>query len=136
MAWTENCRTCQELGIHALDLCRFFFDEDPISIYARMPKGGSPNGPDYLYLIRLEVSGDRVAHLSFDRLCRGPHRYLEMRLDGSSGCVATSIGGNIALSAGIRGGSHKPYVNIDFTMGGCALLYRGAKSSGKSHPIR
>ena len=121
----ETRRTCQEFGIHALDLCRFFFDEDPISIYARMPKGGSPNGPDYLNLIRLEFSGDRVAHLSLDRLCRGPHRYLEMRLDGSSGCVETRIGGNIALSAGIRGGSHKPYVNIDFTMGGCALLYRG-----------
>lgn len=121
----ETRRTCQEFGIHALDLCRFFFDEDPISIYARMPKGGNPNGPDYLNLIRLEFSGDRVAHVSLDRLCRGPHRYLEIRLDGSSGCVETSIGGNIALSAGIRGGSRKPYVSLDVTPGGRAMLYQG-----------
>ncbi|MBI3529610.1 MAG: Gfo/Idh/MocA family oxidoreductase [Betaproteobacteria bacterium] len=121
----ETRRTCQEFGIHALDLCRFFFDEDPVSVYARMPKGGNPNGPDYLNLIRLEFSGDRVAHISLDRLCRGPHRYLEMRLDGSSGCVETSIGGNIALSAGVRGGSRKPYVNLDVTLGGRALLYQG-----------
>ncbi len=120
-------RTCQEFGIHALDLCRFFFDEDPVSIYARMPKGGNPDGPDYLNLIRLEFSGDRVAHLSLDRLCRGPHRYLEMRLDGSRGCVETSIGGNLAFSAGIRGGSRKPYVNFDVTPGGRALLYQGEK---------
>lgn len=123
----ETRRTCQEFGIHALDLCRFFFDEDPISVYARMPKGGNSNGPDYLNLIRLEFSGDRVAHLSLDRLCRGPHRYLEMRLDGSSGCIETSIGGNIALSAGIRGGSRKPYVDFDVTLGGRALLYQGEK---------
>jgi len=121
----ETRRTCQEFGIHALDLCRFFFDEDPVAIYARMPKGGNPHGPDYLNLIRLEFSGDRVAHLGLDRLCRGRNRYLEMRLDGSRGCVETSIGGNIAFSAGIRGGSRKPYVSLDFTLGGRAVLYHG-----------
>ena len=123
----DTRRTCQEFGIHALDLCRFFFDEDPVSIYARMPKGAHPNGPDYLNLIRLEFSGDRVAHISLDRLSRGPHRYLEMRLDGSSGCIETSIGGNIAVTAGVRGGSRKPYMNLDITPGGRALLYEGEK---------
>ena len=48
-----------------------------------------------------------------------------MRLDGSNGCIETSIGGNIALSAGVRGGSRKPYFNLDVTMGGRALLYNG-----------
>jgi len=100
----ETRRTCQEFGIHALDLCRFFFDEDPVSVYARMPKGRNLNGPDYLILICLVYSGDRVAHLCLDRLSRGPRRYLDMRLDGSNGCVETSIGGNTALTAGIRGG--------------------------------
>lgn len=121
----EMRRTCQEFGIHALDLCRFFFDEDPVAICARMPKGGNPGGPDYLNLIRLEFSGDRVAHVGLDRLCRGPQRYLEMRLDGSGGCVETSIGGNIAFAMGIRGGSRKPYVNLDVSLGGRALLYQG-----------
>jgi len=123
----EVRRTCQEFGIHALDLCRFFFDEDPVSIYARMPKGGNPNGPDYLNLIRLEFSGDRVAHISLDRLCRGPHRYLEVRLDGSNACIETSIGGNIAFTVGVRGGSRKPYVSLDATLGGRAVLYQGEK---------
>lgn len=121
-------RTCLEFGSHVLDLCRFFFDEDPVSVCARMPKGRNPDGPDYLNLIRLEFSGDRVANVSLDRLSRGPHRYLEMRLDGSSGCVETSIGGNISFAAGIRGGSRRPYVSLDFTLGGCALLYQGEKA--------
>lgn len=121
----ETRRTCLEFGIHALDLCRFFFSEDPVAIDVRMPKGRIPDGPDYLNLIRLEFSGDRVAHISLDRMSRGPHRYLEMRLDGSHGCVETSIGGNIAFCAGIRGSSRKPYVNLDVTWGGRALLYHG-----------
>lgn len=123
----EMRRTCMEFGIHALDLCRFFFGEDPVAIDARMPKGRNPGGPDYLNLIRLEFSGDRVAQINLDRLSRGPHRYLEMRLDGSNGCVETSLGGNIAFTAGIRGSSRKPYANLDVTWGGRALLYQGEK---------
>jgi predicted dehydrogenase len=123
----DTRRTCLEFGIHALDLCRYFFGEDPVRIDARMPKGRAPDGPDYLNLIRLEFSGDRVAHISLDRLCRGPHRYLEMRLDGSLGCVETSIGGNVGLAAGIRGGTRRPYLNLDVTLGGRALLYQGER---------
>jgi scyllo-inositol 2-dehydrogenase (NADP+) len=123
----DTRRTCLEFGIHALDLCRYFFGEDPVSVDARMPKGRAPDGPDYLNLIRLEFSGDRVAHLSLDRLCRGPHRYLEMRLDGSQGCVETSMGGHFALCAGIRGGSRRPYASLDVSPGGRALLYQGER---------
>lgn len=120
-------RTCQEFGIHAIDLCRYFFGEDPVAIYARMPKGEKPRGPDYLNLIRLEFSGDRVAHICLDRLSRGPHRYLDIRLDGTHACIETAIGGNIALAAGIRGGSRRPYVDLDITWGGRATLYHGER---------
>ena len=118
-------RTCKEFGIHVLDLCRFYFGEDPVSISARMPKGTKPDGPDYLNLIQLEFSGDRVAHITLDRLSRGPHRYLDMRLDGSEGIVETSLGGKIELNAGVRGGTRKPYLNFDVSMGGRARMYHG-----------
>jgi len=120
-------RTCKEFGIHALDLARYYFDEDPVSILARMPKGKTPNGPDYLNLIQLEFSGDRVAHILLDRLSRGPHRYLDIRLDGSKGIVETSFGGKFELHAGIKGGSRKPYLEADISLGGRARLYQGEK---------
>lgn len=120
-------RTCKEFGIHVLDLARFYFDEDPVSVSARMPKGGRPDGPDYLNLIQLEFSGDRVASVLLDRLSRGPHRYLDIRLDGSEGVVETSIGGKMEFSTGIRGGTRRPYAEMDIAMGGRARLYRGEK---------
>jgi len=122
---SDTQRTCKEFGIHVLDLARYYFDEDPVSVTARMPKGKNPAGPDYLNLIQLEFSGDRVAHITLDRLSRGPHRYLDIRLDGSKGVVETSIGGHMGLHAGIKGGSRKPYLEMDISMGGRARLYHG-----------
>lgn len=120
-------RTCKEFGIHVLDLARYYFNEDPVSVSARMPKGKNPESPDYLNLIQLEFSGDRVAHITLDRLSRGPHRYLDIRLDGSEGIVETSFGGKIEFHAGIKGGTRKPYLETDISMGGRARLYRGEK---------
>jgi D-apiose dehydrogenase len=71
----DSQRTAKEFGTHALELCRYFFDENPTSISARMPRGGQPKVPDYLDLIQLEFSRDRVAHITLDRLYRGRHRY-------------------------------------------------------------
>jgi len=118
-------RTCKEFGIHTLDLARYYFGEDPVSISARMPKGKNPNGPDYLNLLQLEFSGDRVAHIMLDRLSKGPHRYLDIRLDGSDGMIETSLGGKIEFHAGVKGGTRKPYVEMDLSMGGRARLYHG-----------
>ncbi len=118
-------RTCKEFGIHVFDLCRFFFGENPHTIHARMPKGARPDGPDFLNLIQLEFSGDRVAQITLDRLSTGPHNYLDMRLDGEYGIVDTHIGGNIRFSAGIRGGRRKPFIETDIAMGGRARLYQG-----------
>lgn len=120
-------RTCKEFGIHVLDLARYYFGEDPVSISARMPKGNNPDSPDYLNLITLEFSGDRVAHITLDRFSKGPHRYLDIRLDGSEGIVETSFGGKIEFHAGVKGGSRKPYIEADLSMGGRARLYHGDK---------
>lgn len=120
-----NRRTCFEFGTHALDLCRFFFGEEPASISARMPKPGRPDGPDYLNLIQMEFSGDRVAHITLDRLSRGPHRYLDIRLDGTEATIETRLGGQAQLAVGIRGGSRRPYAQLDLAPGGSAHLLQG-----------
>jgi predicted dehydrogenase len=116
-------RTGKEFATHVLDLCRFFFDEEPVSILSRMPKPERPDGPDYLNLIQLEFPGDRVAHVILDRLSRGRHSYLDMQLDGTVGCVETHIGGGIELRAGVQGGTRKPFLKADISMGGWARLY-------------
>ncbi len=121
----SNQRTCFEFGTHALDLCRYFFGEEPSTISARMPKPGRPDGPDYLNLIQLEFSGDRVAHITLDRLSRGPHRYLDIRLDGTEACVETRIGGQAQVALGIRGGSKRPYAQLDLAPSASAWLWRG-----------
>jgi hypothetical protein len=48
-----------------------------------------------------------------------------MRLDGSEATVETSLGGNIELKGGIKGGTRKPYINLDISLGGNAYLYKG-----------
>jgi D-apiose dehydrogenase len=120
----SNQRTCFEFGTHALDLCRYFFDEDPWSISARMPKPGRPDGADYLNLIQLEFSGDRVAHITLDRLSRGPHRYLDTRLDGTEACIETRLGGQAEVAFGVKGGSKRPYARLDLAPSGSAHLLR------------
>ena len=123
----ERERTCREFGTHVLDLCRFFFGEDPQAVTARMPRGKQADGPDHLDLIQLEFSGDRAAQITLDRLSRGRHRYLEIRLDGTVGCIETRLGGGIELAAGIRGGTRRPFVHFDAALGGRARLYHGEK---------
>jgi predicted dehydrogenase len=121
-------RTAMEFGTHVLDLCRYFFGEEPTSISVRMPRGKHhPKGPDYLNLIQLEFSGDRVAHITLDRLSRGRHRYLDIRLDGEAGCIETSLGGRMEVCAGVRATKRRPFVTFDFAMGGRARFYRGEK---------
>ena len=121
----DRRRTCKDFGTHVFDLCRFFFGEDPTSMLARMPKPGRADGPDHLNLLQLEFSGDRVAHITLDRLCRGRHNYLDLRLDGTVGCIETHLGGGAELAVGIRGGTRRPYVKADVSLGGTALLYHG-----------
>ena len=118
-------RTCKEFGPHVFDLCRFFFDEDPLALTARMHRGEDREGADRLNLIQLEFSGDRTAQITLDRLSRGPHRYLTLRLDGSAGCIETHLGGGISLCVGIRGGSRRPFARAEAALGGWARLYHG-----------
>ena len=125
----EHRRTGKDFGTHVLDLCRYFFAEEPLSISARMPKMAQPDGPDYLNLIQLEFSGERAAHITLDRLSRGRHRYLDIRLDGEKGCIETSLGGRLKGSAGIRASTRRPFLQLDWAPGGRARLYHGERYS-------
>ena len=117
-------RTCREFGTHVLDLCRFFFDEDPRSVRARMPRPGGGDGPDLLNLIELEFSADRVAHVTLDRLSHGSYRYLSMRLDGSRACIETEIGGRAELAVGVSGRPRRPFLHAELSLGGRARILR------------
>jgi predicted dehydrogenase len=121
-------RTCKEFGIHVLDLCRFYFGEEPRAITASMPRPNDPSGPDRLNLIRLDFAGERVAQITLDRLTRGRHRYLTTRLDGTAGSIEAELGGHIAVSAGVRGGTRRPFVSADVSLGGHARLFHGERS--------
>ena len=120
-------RAWKEFGTHVVDLCRFFFDEEPTAVTARMPRPGTGQGPDLLDLVQLEFSRDRVAQVVLDRLRRGPHRYLTVRLDGSAGYIETRLGGGAEVRAGVRGGTRRPFLGLDLSLGGRARLFHGER---------
>ena len=88
-----------------------------------------PIGPDYLDLIELEFSGDQVAHITLDRLSRGRHRYLDIRLDGEFASIETSLGGRLETRVGMRAATRQPFFSLDLAPGGRARLYRGEQYS-------
>ncbi len=118
-------RTFKEFGTHIIDLCKIFFGERPTGMTARMPRLGAGGGPDYLNLVRLEFSGDRVAQITLDRLTKGRHRYLDLRLVGEKGTIETSIGGSAEVAFGLRTQSRRPFADVNVHLGGVARLYHG-----------
>lgn len=118
-------RTFREFGTHVLDLATFFFDADPITVRARMPRPQGPDQPDYLSLVELEFAGERFAHIVLDRLSRGRHRYLDIRLDGEEATIETSIGGRLQATLGMHAKTRSPFLDFDIALGGQARLYRG-----------
>jgi len=118
-------RTFKEFGTHVIDLCKTFFAERPIAMSARMPRPFADGGPDYLNLVRLEFSGDRVAQITLDRITKGRHRYLDLRLVGEKGTIETSLGGSAEVRLGLRPKGRKPFAELSLHMGGVARLYHG-----------
>lgn len=122
-------RTFKEFGTHVIDLCKAFFGEQPKAMHARMPRPFASGGPDYLNLVQLDFSGDRVAQITLDRLTKGRHRYLDIRLVGEKGTIETSIGGSAELTMGLRPTGRKPFADLNLHMGGAAKLYHGDRST-------
>jgi predicted dehydrogenase len=120
-------RTFKEFGTHVIDLCKAFFGERPIGMRARMPRPFASGGPDYLNLVRLEFSGDRVAQITLDRLTKGKHRYLDLRLVGEKGTIETSLGGSAEVRLGLRPKGRTPFTEWSVHLGGVARLYHGER---------
>ena len=122
-------RVCLEFGVHVFDLARFFFGENPTSVMAHMPRPLPGERADVVNTIALEYPGGRGAAIVLNRLSQGPHRYLDLSLDGESGSIHTSIGGELRLEAGIRTPGRRPYVSFHFAKGGKAILHRGDRKT-------
>jgi predicted dehydrogenase len=109
------------------ELIRFFFEEDPVRLLAHMPnptKGKS----DVLNIVSIEFPGGRAATILLDRLCKGPEHYLDLRLDGEFGAINTSIGGELAIEAGLHTSERRPYFAFRFVKGGKAVWQDGNRS--------
>ncbi|NUT00291.1 MAG: Gfo/Idh/MocA family oxidoreductase [Sphingomonas sp.] len=122
-------RTFKEFGTHVIDLCKAFFGEQPSVMRSRMPRPFASGGPDYLNLVQLEFSGDRVAQITLDRLTKGRHNYLDVRLVGEKGTIETSIGGSAEMTLGLRPQGRRPFADLNLHMGGVAKLYHGDRST-------
>ena len=120
-------RTFKEFGTHVLDLARFFYAEWPLAVRARMPKPGGAGSPDLLNIVELEFSGDRCALIVLDRLSKGRHRYLDIRLDGEGATIETSIGGRMQARLGVNARSRRPFIDVDLALGGRARRFRGER---------
>jgi D-apiose dehydrogenase len=120
-------RTNKEFGTHVFDLCRFFFGTEPVALYAHMPRPDGGRGPDLLNLVDLEFPHDRWARITLDRLTRGRHRYLDIRLDGTHATIETELGGHLALGAGVHASTRRPYIDFDLSLGARAYLFDGER---------
>lgn len=120
-------RTFLDFGTHVIDLAEFFFEERVKSVRARMPRPGG-RGQDFLNLVELEFSGDRWAHITLDRLSRGRHRYLDVRLDGELAAIEIGLGGKAQVALGVRPQGYRPFIDWEVAPGGQARLYTGARA--------
>ncbi len=121
-------RVCFEFGVHVFELVRFFFEDNPIKVWAHMPNPGGRMKSDVINIISLEFADGRAAAIVLDRLSRGPERYLDMRLDGEFASIHTSIGGELRLEAGIHTKERSPFFGFHLAKGGKAVLQDGNRS--------
>lgn len=66
-----------------------------------------------------------MAQITLDRLTKGRHNYLDLRLVGEKGTIETSIGGSAAVTVGLRPQGKRPFADLNMHMGGVARLYHG-----------
>jgi D-apiose dehydrogenase len=116
-----------EFGIHVVDLVRFFFREDPVRLYASMPRPDPRVRSDAINLLSLDFADGRSASIVLDRLSKGPERYLDMRLDGEHAVVHTSLGGRAELSLGLIARERRPFARVRLAGGAEAVLQQGSR---------
>ena len=116
-----------EFGIHVVDLVRYFFREDPVRLYASMPRPDPRVRSDAINLMVLDFADGRSASIVLDRLSKGPERYLDMRLDGERAVVHTSLGGRAELSLGLIARERRPFARLRLAGGAEAVLQQGTR---------
>jgi len=121
-------RVCFEFGIHVFELIRFFFDDTPVRVTAHMPQPPGESQREVINIVTTEFADGRAACMILNRLSKGPERYLDMRLDGDSASIHTSIGGQLELNAGLHTKNRRPFLRFDFAGGGKATLENGNRS--------
>ncbi len=130
LSWRDDSAhgLCFEFGIHVFELVRYFFEAEPVTIYAHIPKSPLMNQTEMLNFISLEFADGRSASIILNRLSKGKPRYLDLRLDGEFASIHTSIGGKVRLAAGIHTTEKRPFFDFNFIKGGSAVLQNGNKS--------
>ena len=120
-------RTLFEAGVHLLDLVLALFQEVPVSVRASTSAAGHPSEVvDAVVLATLEFSRGRLAHITQNRVCKGPMQYFEVRADMPEASLRASFGGRSRLSAGMYR-SAKPHVRFDYGLSGLAWKEAGAR---------
>lgn len=119
--------TCKEFGTHVFDLCRYFFAAEPLRLRAVMPRPVPGDPADRLNLVEVEFPGQRFAQVTLDRLSRGRHRYLDIRLDGTRAAIECEIGGRLSVSGGINARTRRPFMDIDVSLSARSMIYSGER---------
>ena len=127
-SWRSAGRTLAEFGTHAIDLLVAAFGESPHAVQAVISKPEGFSG-DPVDLVTLFFSGGRVGHVVLDRVCRGQHRYLELRFDCAQASLRASMGGKAKVSVGIDARSRRPALRVDAAGGGQAWVEVGSDRS-------
>lgn len=117
-----------EFGVHVFDTLRYLFGEEPVRLFAHMPR---PSGivADAINVVVLTFAQGRSATVVLNRLSRGPARYLDVSLTGDRASVEASIGGEVRLSLGLHTAERRPFVAARFVQGAQARLLSGQRST-------
>ena len=124
-SWREENLTMREFGTHVVDLAAHLFGSLPERVYARMASPGGRDGSDLVDVATLDFPGGRIASVVLDRVSHGPHRYLEMRMDGTKGSLRASFGGRATLGVDVEPRTRRPRLQFDLAAGGQVWLESG-----------
>jgi predicted dehydrogenase len=125
--WRTECKTMREFGTHVVDLAVQLYGAFPQRLYARMGSPGGPRGSDLVDVVTMDFPNGRIASIVLDRVSHAPHRYLEMRADGTQASLRASFGGRVDVQLGLDVRSRKPRAVVDLALGGQAWLERGTQ---------
>jgi predicted dehydrogenase len=125
--WRAEAHTMREFGTHVLDLANEIYGAFPIRVYAQMVRANAASDGDLVDVVTLTYPDGRLASIVLDRVCRGHHRYLDLRLDGEHASLRASIGGRARLQLGLDVRRRRPSTRLEFAWGGQAWLERGER---------